>query len=90
MNAERDPRRGQVRLPAFAESADAEWQAPEAGGPALAGRPGKARRAGIRQGAGCSGYRLACVRGVAEREVGLVFLCRVQSQDGVQAVQDAA
>ena len=49
MNAERDPRRGQVRLPAFAESAAAEWQAPEAGGPALAGQSGRARRAGIRR-----------------------------------------
>jgi hypothetical protein len=49
MDAERDPRRGQVRLPAFAESAAAEWQAPEADGPALAGRSGKARRVGIRQ-----------------------------------------
>lgn len=49
MNAERDPRRGQVRLPAFAESAAAEWQAPEAGGRALAGQSGRARRAGIRR-----------------------------------------
>jgi hypothetical protein len=49
MNSERDSRRGQVRLPAFAESAAAEWQAPEADGPALAGRSGKARRVGIRQ-----------------------------------------
>jgi len=49
MNAERDPRRGQVRLPAFAESAAAGWQAPEADGPALAGQSGRARRAGIRR-----------------------------------------
>jgi hypothetical protein len=48
MNAERDPRRGQVRLPAFAESAAAGWQAPEPD-PALAGRSGRARRAGIRR-----------------------------------------
>ena len=45
MSAERDPRRGQVRLPAFAESAAAEWQAPEAGAPALARQPGRARSA---------------------------------------------
>jgi hypothetical protein len=49
MNVERDPRRGQVRLPAFAEPAAAEWQAPEAGGPALAGQSGRARSVGIRQ-----------------------------------------
>lgn len=49
MNAERDPRRGQVRLPAFAESGAAERQAPEAVGPALARRSGRARRAGLRQ-----------------------------------------
>ena len=49
MNAERDPRRGQVRLPAFAESGAAEWQPPEAAGPALASRSGRARRAGLRQ-----------------------------------------
>ena len=49
MNAERDPRRGQVRLPAFAASADAGWQAPGGVGPALADRSGKARRAGIRR-----------------------------------------
>ena len=49
MNAERDPRRGQVRLPTFAESAAAEWQATEAVGPALAGQSGKDRRAGIRR-----------------------------------------
>ena len=49
MNAERDPRRGQVRLPAFADSAAAERQAPEAGGPALAGRSARARRSGLRR-----------------------------------------
>jgi hypothetical protein len=49
MSTERDPRRGQVRLPGFAESAAAEWQAPEDGGPTLAGQAGRTRRAGIRR-----------------------------------------
>ena len=48
MDAERDPRWGQVWLPAFAESAAAR-QAPEAGGPALADRSGRVRRAGLRR-----------------------------------------
>ncbi len=48
MRTERDPRRGQVRLPGFAESAATEWQA-EDGGPPLASQVGRTRRAGIRR-----------------------------------------
>ena len=46
MNTERNPRRGQVPLPGFAESAAAEGQAPGTDGPAGAGQ---ARKVGIRQ-----------------------------------------
>jgi len=49
MNAERDPRRGQVRLPAFPESAGAGWQRQEAAGPAVSDQSGRTRRAGIRR-----------------------------------------
>ena len=49
MNAERDPHRGLVRLPASTEPAAAEWQAPEAACPALARQSERTRRAGLRR-----------------------------------------
>ena len=49
MNTERNPHRGQVPLPGFAESAAAEGRVPGTDGSARAGQTGQARKVGIRQ-----------------------------------------
>lgn len=49
MNTERDPHRGQVPLPGFAESAAAGGQAPGSDSSAPASHSGQARKVGIRR-----------------------------------------
>ena len=49
MDTERNPRRGQVPLPGFAETAAAEAQALGSDGPALDGQAEQSRKVGIRQ-----------------------------------------